>query len=330
LLVVDEAQHLGPSAFEWLEDMANGPADAFTRFQICMLGQPELRMLINAADRARLRDLVTVERHLGPLDQTEIRLYIEHRLHRAGWTGRPEFEDAAFFEIFVFTAGVPRRINLLCHSLMLAACLEKQPRIDASAVGRAAAAIRSDSFPTSEVTEVEVDHPSPPLLSEALDAPRPQPDVARPDTASRQQPLLADVQLDRRGRPPHRRQTIVASTASVAIVLTLAGVAYVIDGQKAPSARSPVVLPTAATSEATEPGMHGADLPRSPRPASASSPAATLGVPAAQPASADTGQDLQVSAKKGPAALPTEASCSAPAVALGLCDTQDSRSTGRK
>jgi len=166
LLVIDEAQHLDTSAFELLEEMAKLAATAPARLQTCLVGQPELRFLINAAERGGFRDLIDVDRHLRPLDQAEIRLYIEHRLHRAGWTGRPEFEDAAFVEIFIFTDGIPRRVNLLCNALLLSAWLKRQERIDAPAVTRAAAALRGESFKgATDLSHVE----HPPRLTEALE-----------------------------------------------------------------------------------------------------------------------------------------------------------------
>jgi type II secretory pathway predicted ATPase ExeA len=145
LLVIDEAQHLGPSALDLLAILAAATAPSAARLQIFLVGQPELRILLNTAQRSGFRKLIGVDRHLGPLEPAETRLYIEHRLHRAGWTGKPEFEDEAFSEIFIFTAGNPRRVNLLCDSLMLCACLKKQQRIDAPAVTWAAAAMREDS-----------------------------------------------------------------------------------------------------------------------------------------------------------------------------------------
>ena len=180
LLVIDEAQHLEASAFELLEMMADAGVTAPARLQICLVGQPELRILINAPERSGFRELIDVDRHLRPLEQTEIRLYVEHRLHRAGWTGKPEFEDGAFFEIFVFTGGIPRRVNLLCNSLMLSAWLKRQERIDAPAVTSAAAAIRGDSFQGApDLPEVEPHYNDPPTLTEAIEPEAPAPHDAR-------------------------------------------------------------------------------------------------------------------------------------------------------
>src|SRR5262249_55669043 len=58
--------------------------------------------------------------HLGPLDRNETQGYIEHRLSHVGWKGDPQIEPAAYDAIFAFTAGIPRRVNLVCNRLMLA------------------------------------------------------------------------------------------------------------------------------------------------------------------------------------------------------------------
>ena len=186
LLVIDEAQHLGPSAFELLETIGEGAAATAIGLQICLIGQPELRILLNAPERSRFRALIGVDRHLGPLEQTEVRLYIEHRLHRAGWTGRPEFDDAAFFEIFVFTAGIPRRVNLLCNSLLLSAWLSRQRRIDAPGVTQAAAAMRGDSFlGAPDLLEGDPPVAGPPTLTDAFEPEAPELAAsARSDEAS--------------------------------------------------------------------------------------------------------------------------------------------------
>ena len=179
LLVIDEAQHLAPSALDLLETLANATALAPAQLQMCLVGQPELRILLNASQRSDFRKLIGVDRHLRPLDQAEIRLYVEHRLHRAGWTGRPEFEDSAFSEIFIFTGGNPRRVNLLCNSLMRCACLKKQERIDATSVTWAEAAMREDSCQgTPDLLDLGSHFERRPTLTEAFEPDAPELEAA--------------------------------------------------------------------------------------------------------------------------------------------------------
>lgn len=68
----------------------------------------------------------------------ETRAYIEYRLRKVGWNGTPEFTADAFVAIFARTAGVPRRLNLLCNRLMLSAYLGPERRIDVAAVAAVA------------------------------------------------------------------------------------------------------------------------------------------------------------------------------------------------
>jgi UDP-N-acetylglucosamine 2-epimerase len=78
----------------------------------------------------QLRQRVLASCHLGPLTQEETRAYVEHRLRHVGWTNRPSFDEAAFGSIYGWTGGIPRKINLLCNRLLLAAYLN-----DANEIG---------------------------------------------------------------------------------------------------------------------------------------------------------------------------------------------------
>jgi type II secretory pathway predicted ATPase ExeA len=63
---------------------------------------------------------------------------VEHRLRHVGWKGDPIFADDAYAEIYAYTDGIPRRINLLCTRAMLAGFLRSKAQIDASEVAKTA------------------------------------------------------------------------------------------------------------------------------------------------------------------------------------------------
>lgn len=169
LLVIDEAQHLADSAFELLLALMDAAKAAPAGMQLCLFGQPELRVLLDAPAQGRFRQRVAIDRHLGLLDLVETRAYIEHRLRKVGWNGTPEFAEDAFGEIFKRTAGVPRRLNLLCNRLMLGAYLGPTRRIDAAAVALTAAAMQAEFGPTPAPA------PAPPIRTEpAAGLPRAQ------------------------------------------------------------------------------------------------------------------------------------------------------------
>lgn len=142
VLVIDEAQNLHPEAFDQLVALMTSESLDHAALQICLVGQPELRAIIDSQDLGRLRQRVAVSCHLGPIDRAETRDYIEHRLRKVGWSGHPAFDPAAFDEIFRWTQGVPRKINLLCNRLMLSRFLTQQTHIDAATVEQTARDLR--------------------------------------------------------------------------------------------------------------------------------------------------------------------------------------------
>jgi general secretion pathway protein A len=144
LLIVDEAQNLGRESIEELRMLSNFQIGTHSLLQSFLVGQPELRNLLKSKAMEQLRQRVTASCHLTPLDCEDTRKYIEHRLHRVGWAGNPEFSVAAYEKIHAWTAGVPRRINRLCNRLMLAAYLQERVGITEQMVIDTAAELRAE------------------------------------------------------------------------------------------------------------------------------------------------------------------------------------------
>jgi general secretion pathway protein A len=157
LLVVDEAQNLGEAEIEELRMLSNFQLGNRALLQSFLVGQPELRGMLQSPVMEQLRQRVIASCHLGPMSQDETRAYIKHRLRHVGWTGQPHLDYAAFAEIHRRTDGMPRRINLLCSRLLLSAFLtakdvitlqevkqiatEMLDEIGCSAVGRSGASV---------------------------------------------------------------------------------------------------------------------------------------------------------------------------------------------
>ena len=134
LLVVDEAQNLGHREIEELRMLSNFQLKNRALLQSFLVGQPELRVMLRSPSMEQLRQRVIAACHLGPLSAEETRAYIDHRMRFAGWNGAPIFDDAAVAQIFASTGGVPRRVNLLCTRLLLAAFLAGTHTVDAPTV----------------------------------------------------------------------------------------------------------------------------------------------------------------------------------------------------
>ena len=135
LLVVDEAQNLTVDALEELRMLSNFQLGSTALLQIFLLGQPEFRNLLRTApELEQLRQRVIATHHLEAMDADEIQPYVEHRLARAGWNGRPELTADAYTALYNETGGVPRKLNALMNRCLLMGAVEKTDTIDAALV----------------------------------------------------------------------------------------------------------------------------------------------------------------------------------------------------
>ena len=147
LLIVDEAQNLTPRAVEELRMLSNFQLGDQALLQSFLVGQPELRAMMQSPQMQQLRQRVIASYHLGPLDKAETQAYIEHRLKHVGWKDDPQFDPACFDLIHTLTGGIPRRINTLCNRLLLAAFLAEQHVLETADVQAIAHEIRDELGP---------------------------------------------------------------------------------------------------------------------------------------------------------------------------------------
>ena len=96
LLIVDEAQNLTPRAVEELRMLSNFQVGGRALLQSFLIGQPELRRILQGPDMQQFRQRVIASYHLSRLDPLETQAYIQHRLKQVGWVGDPKLEDDAY------------------------------------------------------------------------------------------------------------------------------------------------------------------------------------------------------------------------------------------
>ncbi|MHA4836101.1 XrtA/PEP-CTERM system-associated ATPase [Sphingopyxis sp. MSC1_008] len=145
LLIVDEGQNLAISALEELRMLSNFQLGGHSLLQIFLLGQPEFRQtLFHSPALEQLRQRVIATHHLDPMEPEEVEPYILHRLGKVGWTGNPSFSPDAFEEIFDYSEGVPRKLNVLVSRLLLYGAVEQMNRITAQNVRSVVAEIEAD------------------------------------------------------------------------------------------------------------------------------------------------------------------------------------------
>ncbi|NRA84071.1 MAG: AAA family ATPase [Gammaproteobacteria bacterium] len=134
VLLVDEAQNLPAESVEELRMLSNFQVGNHPLFQSFLLGQDELRTIIQSPGMEQFRQRIIASCHLQPLTQEETREYIKHRLAKAGWQGDSLISFTAYSIIHAKTQGVPRMINLFMDRLMLFGFIEELKHFNVEAI----------------------------------------------------------------------------------------------------------------------------------------------------------------------------------------------------
>jgi general secretion pathway protein A len=138
VLIIDEAQNLSPEVLEQLRLLTNLETSERKLLQIVLIGQPELRVMLQRPELEQLAQRVIARYHLQALTEAETTQYIAHRLEVSGLKGALPFDRQALKRVHHFARGVPRRINLLCDRALLGAFAGGQATVSARIVDKAA------------------------------------------------------------------------------------------------------------------------------------------------------------------------------------------------
>lgn len=136
MLIVDEAQGLSLEMLEEIRLLSNLETVHEKLVQIMLIGQQELNDKLNSVQLRQLKQRIGVKYHIPPLDSNEAKDYIDHRLRVAGYEPREEplFTSSALGEIYRFTRGFPRLINIVCDNVLLAAYSDDFNQVNANLV----------------------------------------------------------------------------------------------------------------------------------------------------------------------------------------------------
>ena len=133
VIIVDEAQNMDPEMLEELRVFSNINADKYQVLQIVIVGQPELREVLQRQELRQFAQRVVVDYHIDKLNQDEVRKYIRHRIQIAG--GSPDiFSDCAIEAISTYSGGVPRLVNSLADMSLVYGYAEQKNVIDKATI----------------------------------------------------------------------------------------------------------------------------------------------------------------------------------------------------
>lgn len=143
VLMIDEAQNLRPKVLEQVRLLTNLETTKHKLLQIFLVGQPELRRMLEREGLRQINQRITARFHLRPLSLSETSEYIRHRVAVAG-VDRPLFTAGAVRRIHRVSGGVPRVINILCDRALLGACVTRANQVTPAIVARAAREVQGE------------------------------------------------------------------------------------------------------------------------------------------------------------------------------------------
>jgi MSHA biogenesis protein MshM len=117
---VDEAQAAPLESLEALRLLSNLETEKHKLIHIVLFGQPELDQNLANPSVRQLLQRIAFHYHLSGLRRDEFEHYLHHRLTVAGYQGGPLFSRAAANDLYRYSRGIPRLVNILANKSLLA------------------------------------------------------------------------------------------------------------------------------------------------------------------------------------------------------------------
>ena len=136
LVVVDEAHLLSHRLLHELRFWLNADMDAATPFTLILLGQPDLRHLLQLKGFEALDQRIHVRYHVQPFALEESATYIKHHLRVVG-VERCPFSESFIAAAHQFSHGIPRQLNRVCLNGLLIGMNDRKTILDETDAKRA-------------------------------------------------------------------------------------------------------------------------------------------------------------------------------------------------
>lgn len=134
ILVIDEAQNLSRRVLEEVRMLTGMETQQERILNLVLVGQPELKQVLDAPGMEQLCQRIRFRFHLAPLERDDIPSYVRHRMSTAGYDyskeeegeEEPVFDPDSYSVMHRYTGGVPRLMNALCDTALITAFVEEQ------------------------------------------------------------------------------------------------------------------------------------------------------------------------------------------------------------
>jgi general secretion pathway protein A len=119
VVIIDEAHTLNPELLEEIRLLGSLETPSNKLLQVILLGKPELDNILSRPQFLPLKQRINVRCRLKPLTRAEMEEYITRRLRVAGARTTHLFTPRALRNIFRYSQGIPRLINILCDNALV-------------------------------------------------------------------------------------------------------------------------------------------------------------------------------------------------------------------
>ena len=135
VLIIDEAHNLSPEVLEELRMLSNLETRSMKLLQIMLVGQPELEDILDLKEMRQLKQRIPGLYRISILNRNDVARYIDYRIKVAGrGNGVPRFTDGSIEEIYHYSHGIPRLINVLCDRALLVGYVSNTRNIDGTII----------------------------------------------------------------------------------------------------------------------------------------------------------------------------------------------------
>jgi general secretion pathway protein A len=153
VVIIDEAQHLSVKALEMIRLLSNLETEKQKLLQIMLVAQPEIKDKLKLPELRPLLQRIVVKSYLKALDYEDTKRYIFKRLAVAGGRGNIKFTSSSLRDIYNFTHGTPRLVNILCDRILMVAFIKEERVITKAIVKKALEDLMMDGFQKVEKKE---------------------------------------------------------------------------------------------------------------------------------------------------------------------------------
>lgn len=122
VIIVDEAEDLTDTSLEDLWRLSRFEAKGEKRLHFVLIARPELITRLQSPPLREINGAIGVRATINPLPLSEASNYVDFWMKRHGGSAQRVFERRSLRFLLHESAGIPRRINILCDRAMRVAC----------------------------------------------------------------------------------------------------------------------------------------------------------------------------------------------------------------